>query len=119
MEDPRQTQAFGAEKNKGEPLADLMMEGQSTSSSPSARGTMWQVSRQSSAECPSDIRQKRSTLSGTHRVALDAEMAAASTRFFTTVLRESALILFTGEAGNSFRRLPRPGGFSSSSCSGL
>jgi hypothetical protein len=30
-----------------------------TSSSPSARGTTWQLSRQSSGECPSDMRQKR------------------------------------------------------------
>jgi len=71
---------------------------------------MWHVSRQSSAECPSDTRQKRSTLDGTGRVALAAAMAASLTSFFMAVLTESALTLFTGEivrARDFCLRLPR------------
>jgi hypothetical protein len=59
---------------------------------------MWQVSRQSSAEYPSDMRQKRSTLGGTGVEALvealAADTAASLTRFLITVFSESALILF-------------------------
>lgn len=93
----------------------------STSSSPSARGTMWHVSRQSSAECPSDMRQKRSMLGGTGKAALAAEMAASLTSFFMVALTESTLTLFTGEivrARHFCLRLPRADGWSFLSCSG-
>jgi len=43
------------------------------------------------------MRQKQSTLDGTGRVALAAEMAAVLTSFFMAVLTESALTLFIGE----------------------
>jgi len=74
---------------------------------------MWQVSRQSSDECPSDMRQNRPTLGGTtsNEEALAAEMAASWTNFFIAVLMESALTLFTGEIIRDFcLRLPRADG---------
>jgi len=79
---------------------------------------MWQVSRQSSDECPSDMRQNRPMLRGTgdSEEALAAEMAAFWTRFFIAVLTESALTLFTGEIIRDFcLRLPRADGESSRS----
>ena len=76
---------------------------------------MWQVSRQSSVECPSDMRQKRSTEGGRDEEALAAETAASLTSFFIVVLTESALTLFTGEITmDPCLRLPRAGGRSSS-----